>query len=340
MIQISGTTTTFGCPPGSHLLTRTTSEEYCSRCGLVNGTILVSVRPTEYLDELGPRTEYFGRTGSPLIPDLISKFDGKGNRVKSRNDFLRLQRRTVYYQRQGVRECRADVVTTRRIIGTAISLMEMPNEAAVDAHRVLCSVPSSTFRGSSFEDRCAGAIYVTLRSKKWRVAVPMKDIVAAVSGSRPGPAFKASTKIRLTLHIPDSARSILDHLRYYAHRIGLNRYEKAVAEEILKDPELTNGNAANPVSYVASVTYLIGTRWGLPDGTGPFQRRSQETVAKATGVTAVTIRTVTSQLLDRRSDEIGEIVRRMTRTSRMETNPGAGKGPLHIEEPGKGESSG
>lgn len=284
------------CHAGRHHMVSNSIEFFCVECGLVHQDPPVDERPA------------FGHPVSAPVPISSTIWtigaDGKGDRLSfdHRGHFLRLdwiQRHYRYYGGRSVQHQREFFETwgpVRSLLSFAVERLGLPSNPAEEARRVL-DVSWHDLIGYAVPDRVAAALYVTLESGRWRVAVPMSEVVRVVPG-----ADERKTKIvsHILRRLPGVAKAhpaLALYLPFYASRLGLTRDEAVRVKEILADDVLAPMNGHDMVGTIAAAVYCIATDWGR----APAPRhRTQAYISAIVSLSELTVRSAAREMRERR----------------------------------------
>ena len=298
----------FPCPPGEHRPIRGPNEYYCAVCGVVSDLppSLLPPRPSDMIDNEGrifagsdtsvrialrESTLKKGTKGNvPIdVRALTYHRDFYGNPLPraSQKEFRRLRHITVHSGRWNRSSLDARAQT---ILGRVKERLNVPMEALVDAGRLAREASEEHVVPSPLvEDRSAASIFVVLRSSRWRIGVPISDVVEATGANRRN-MMHIVNRLKTAYAIYWEPVTAEDHFRYYAGRFNLSTRERTQIEEWLKDPDVKDGPGVSPIGMVAGAIFLAGRLFGGTSVKAVDGHRTQDLISRTMNVTAVTIR--------------------------------------------------
>jgi len=266
------------------------AELVCNNCGLVIDENLIDYSP-EWRAYNNEQNEKKSRSGGPLTPLLHDKglttTIGWRNRDSYGNNIPHRSRNQLYRIRMWQRRIRVNSAVERNLsealqtINRFTSAMGLPRTIRENAAIIYRKAAlKNLIRGISIEGVAAAAVYAACR--KCNTPRTLKEIsnITNIPIKVIGRNYRFLTKELQLKLLPTSP---MDYISRFCSRLNLSKKTQKKAQEIiekLSENKLTLGKS--PVSITAASIYIASITCD--------ERRTQNEVSKAVGVTEVTIR--------------------------------------------------
>lgn len=306
----------FLCPPEHHYFVQAPNESYCVHCGLTRELPPVVTRRVSGFDESVlelmdlPRVNLRALLTSSTDPDFSLAFhrDSEGHSLGTRNQQALRRARFIASHTSGWSRDSASV-RSQRLFARLVEVLRVPKEPLDDAARLLrMAIEARIYRSTATEEMVGSSLFATLRSARWKVAVPVHDITDTIGGNEKN-VLNLSTLVSRKFRIARWMPQPVDFFRYYESRFNLTGAERRRAVEWLEGPEVSGDFAhGSPTGIVAAVVYLVsvlGAGDRLPPGRKE-SKRSQHEISTALGISEVCLRSSES-FIEKRLREAGKI---------------------------------
>ncbi len=266
------------------------AELVCHDCGLVLDEDLIDYGP-EWRAFNNEQKDQRSRIGAPLTPLLhdkglsttisLSNRDSHGNSIPHKN------RGQIYRLRKWQRRIRANtnlernLVEALQILDRMSSNLSLPRNIRENAAILYRKAATERItRGRSMESIVAAALYLACR--KHNLPRTLKEISVATNVSKKeiGRAYR---HLMRKLDVSMCPATPEEYISRFSSKLDLSGETQLYAKELIqevRDREILSGKGPNGIA--AATIYMAAI---LCD-----ERRTQKEVAKATGVTEVTIR--------------------------------------------------
>lgn len=267
-------------------------EVVCGACGLVLAERAIDHGP-EWVPASVEEAERLARTGPPRKPltgasglTTVVPFPGRdirGRRIpeRARQTFYRL-RRLQMTSAQSLRGERSSVAMAR-VLDRIVSQLGLPN-AVRDEAALLCkrALGAGIVRGRSTVGIVAAAVYAACRIDG--VPRTLSEIARATGVSRKAIARHHREFLRAGAFQSVPLPRAQDYVGRFCADLGLSSRAHAETLRLLGEWDRVGiTGSSSPVAAAATAIYLVAEACGEP--------KFQTQVAKATGVTEVTLRT-------------------------------------------------
>lgn len=272
------------CGAQARLMDERRGETVCASCGLVLDEGAIDPGPEWRAFDASQR-EKRARTGPARTTMRHDRglgsqigFDSHGlsSDLRSRLNRLRRHHQRATYRPGADRGLVRALSEIERIGGA----LDLPDRVAETAARIYRQAREEGFpHGRSLEATAAASVLAAARIHN----VPRQiDDLAAVAQVEDRQAIRTFRKLVRELSLPVPANTPLDLLPSIASKLGASPAAEQEAREHLEALDPTTASGKNPASLVAAAIYLASL--------GTDHRFTQEEVAEAAGVTAVTLR--------------------------------------------------
>jgi transcription initiation factor TFIIB len=281
------------CKSDSVLYDKTTGEQICQKCGYVIESDMIDYG-REWRSFEDERDEGKGRMGSPLS---YAKYDkGTSTVIGKASESIKLSnvnRRTFYKLRKWQPRISTAfernlkfALTELRHASNQLHVSSVIQEEAAKMYREAINL--RLVRGRSMESVIAGALYAAARKYSRPITLDEISETFGVERKEVGKAYRLLCRELGIKILPTSPH---DYVYKIAATLSVSNSTVSDAISLLKEAEgkgLTSGKG--PIGIAAAVIY-IGTLINS-------EKKTQRDVAKAAGITEVTIRNRYKELYD------------------------------------------
>ncbi len=267
-------------------------EVVCGACGLVVAERVIDQGP-EWVASSAEEAERLARTGPPrkpltgasglttVVPYPWRDIRGRAIPERARQTFYRLRKlqMTTAQSHRGERSS----VAISRVLDRVVSQLGLPDAVREEA-AFLCkrALGSGIVRGRSTVGVVAAAVYAACRIDG--VPRTLTEIAQATGISRKAVARHHREFLRAGAFPSAPLPRAQDYVSRFCAELGLSNRASAETVRLIEDwDRIGVTGASSPVATAATAIYLVAEACGEP--------KYQTQVAKATGVTEVTLRT-------------------------------------------------